>query len=101
MVFRTGSRKDQFISSRFDSPTLYLIIYASDGTLNARHGCDSIRHHGMQKSNANIAIVFQAQSSAGLMPGMAGVFCDVKTARQLRKRCVTLMVIESRKSLGW
>src|SRR6266436_9484985 len=98
IVFRTGSRKAQFISSRFDLATLCLTSSASNGNRIARCGCDFIRHHGMPKPNANIRSVAPVRLSAGLMQGTARAYCDVRTVRELfQKQCVTLTVTESRK----
>ena len=54
IVFRTGSRKEQFISSHFDLATPCLTSSASNGNRIARRGCDFIGHHGMPKPNVSI-----------------------------------------------
>ena len=56
----------------------------------------------MPKRNVSITSVFLVRLNAGLMQVTVRVFCDVPIARQLlQKLCVTLMLTESRKSLGW
>ena len=74
IVSHTGSRKVRFTSLPFDSPTLYLIIYARNGNLNVKHGCTSIHNVGAEKSSANITTDFQVQSNAGSTPGMVLAF---------------------------
>jgi hypothetical protein len=59
----------RFTSLPFDSPTLYLIIYARNGNQIAKPGCVCIHTLGAQKSNANITTDFQAQSNGGSMAG--------------------------------
>src|SRR6267154_5115560 len=101
IVSHTGSRKARFTSLPFDSPTLYLNIYARNGNRIARRGCDFIGHHGIPKPNVSIMSVSLVRWNAGLMWVTARVFCDVTTARQsLQKGCVTLMVTESCK-IAW
>jgi hypothetical protein len=102
IVFHTGSRKARFTSLRFDAPMLCHNSCAPNGTLTVQRGSAFIRRHGMPKPSVSITSVFLVRLSAGLMRVTARVSCDVRSAQQLlRKRCVTLMATEFRRSLGW
>ena len=102
IVSHTGSRKARFTSLPFDSPTLYLNIYARNGNQIARRGCDFIR----QPWSAEVEREYHERFSGAIERWLdAGSRLVCSTAPRLRrqswqKRCVTLMVTES-SQIAW